>query len=92
MYVDAADIYLQFSFLAQLDHFIEVMAAKLLPTSRPLSKKRALAVGPNSHWLSPLRAKLKVPKEWAKLVSRLQAVREQSSPFGDAWHSYSHFL
>jgi hypothetical protein len=92
LHVDAADVDLQFSSLAQLDHFIEVMEAKPLPTSRQLSKKRELPVGPNSHWLSRLPAKLKAPKERTKLVSRLRAVREQLSPLGGAWHSYSRFL
>lgn len=92
LHVDAADVDLQFSSLAQLDHFIEVMDAKLLPTSRQLSRRRALPVGPNSHWLSRLPAKLKAPRERAKLVSRLRAVREQLLPLGGSWHSYSRLL
>lgn len=89
---DADDVDLQFSSLAQLDHFIEVIVAKPLPTSRQLSKKRELPIGPNTHWLSRLPAKLKAPKKRAKLVDKLQAVREQLSPLGGAWHSYSRFL
>lgn len=92
LHVDAADVDLQFSSLAQLDHFIEMMMAKPLPTSRQLSRKRELAVGPNSHWLSRLPAKLKAPKERAKLVSKLQAVRKQLSSLSGAWHSYPSFL
>lgn len=92
LHVDAADVDLQFSSLAQLDHFIQVMAAKPLPTSRQLSRKRELPVGPNSHWLSCLPAKLKSSKARCKLVSNLRAVREQLSPMGSAWHSYSHLL
>lgn len=92
LHVDAADVDLQFSSLAQLDHFIEVMVTKPLPTSRQLSRKRELPVGPNSHWLSRLPVKLKAPKERAKLVSRLEAVREQLSPLSGAWHRYSRFL
>ena len=88
LHVEAADVDLQFSSLAQLDHFIEVMTAKPLPTSRQLSRMRELPVGPNSHWLSRLPAKLKAPKDRAKLVCRLQAVREQLSPLGGAWHRY----
>ena len=92
LHVDAADVDLQFSSLAQLDHFIEVMAAKPLPTSRQLSRKRELPVGPNTHWLSRLPARLKAPKERMKLVCKLLVVREQLSPLGSAWHSYSHLL
>lgn len=92
LHVDAIDVDLQFSSLAQLDHFIEVMSAKPLPTSRQLSEKRGLPIGPNGHWLSRLPAKLKAPKERAKLVRRLRAVREQLSPLESAWHSYSVLL
>ncbi len=88
LHVDAADVDLQFSSLAQLEHFIEVMEAKPLPTSRQLSRKRELAVGPNSHWLSRLPAKLKAPRERGKLVCKLRAIREQLSPLGASWHSY----
>lgn len=91
LHVEAADIDLQFSSLAQLDHFIEVMAAHALPTSRQLSIRRALSVGPNTHWLSRLPAKLKAPKARAKLVGRLQAVREKLSPLSGEWHRFSRF-
>ena len=37
---------LQFSAPAQLDHFIEVLSSKPMPTSRQLSAKRGLPVGP----------------------------------------------
>lgn len=90
LHVNVADVDLQFSSLAQLDHFIEVMEAKPRPTSRQLSQKRASTVGPNGHWLSRLPAKLKAPKEQTKLVSALRAVREQLVPLGDQWHRYSH--
>lgn len=90
--VDAAGVDLQFSSLAQLNHFIEVMETKPLPTSRQLSKKRELPVGPNSHWLSRLPARLKMPRERTKLVGKLRAVREQMLPLGGSWHSYSHLL
>lgn len=92
LHVDAADVDLQFSSLAQLDHFIEVMEATPLPTSRQLSRKRGLPVGPNSHWSSRLPAKLKAPKERVKLVAKLRGVREQLLPLGASWHSYSRLL
>lgn len=68
---------LQFSAPAQLDHFIEVLSSKPLPTSRQLSSRRGLPVGPNGHWLSRLPATLKSPRRRAKLVAAMQAVREQ---------------
>ena len=66
---------LQFSAPAQLDHFIEVLASKPLPTSRQLSSRRGLPVGPNGHWLSRLPARLKATRKRAKLVHALQSLR-----------------
>lgn len=92
LHVDAMGVDLQFSSLAQLDHFIDVMATRPLPTSLQLSRKRGAPVGPNGHWLSRLPAKLKTTKARAKLVGRLRTVREQLLPLGDAWHSFAHLL
>ena len=66
---------LLFSAPAQLDHFIEVLATKPLPTTRSLSSKRNAPVGPNGHWLSRLPASLKSPRTREKLVHALQLVR-----------------
>lgn len=68
---------LQFSSPAQLDHFIEVLASKPMPTSRQLSSKRGLPVGPNGHWLSRLPAALKSPRKREKLVQVMRAVRTE---------------
>jgi len=68
---------LQFSAPAQLDHFIEVLSSKPMPTSTQLSSKRGLPVGPNGHWLSRLPADLKSPRKREKLVRVMQAVRAQ---------------
>jgi hypothetical protein len=89
---------LQFSSLAQLDHFIDVLSRKPLPTSRQLSSRRGLPVGPNGHWLSRLPAELKSPRKREKLVQALRAIRAQvagpwsSGPFNrDARKAASHF-
>ena len=68
---------LQFSALAQLDHFIDVMASKPLPTSRQLSLRRGLPIGPNSHWLSRLPSTLKSPRKRERLIQLLRTVRSQ---------------
>lgn len=68
---------LQFSALAQLDHFIEVLSRKPLPTSRQLSSRRGLPVGPNGHWLSRLPAELKSPRKREKLVHALRGIRSE---------------
>jgi hypothetical protein len=74
---------LQFSALAQLDHFIEVLSRKPLPTSRQLSSRRGLPVGPNGHWLSRLPAELKSPRKREKLVQVLGAIRSQLEPWSN---------
>jgi hypothetical protein len=75
LHVEFEEYSLQFSDPAQLDHFIEVLASKPLPTSRQLSSRRGLPVGPNGHWLSRLPAKLKSTRKRSKLVHVLQSVR-----------------
>lgn len=77
---------LQFSALAQLDHFIEVLSRKPLPTSRQLSSRRGLPVGPNGHWLSRLPAKLKSPRKREKLVQALSTIR---SEVVEQWSNHS---
>lgn len=78
---DAAE--LQFSAPAQLDHFIEVLSMKPLPTSRSLSSQRGLPVGPNGHWLSRLPAALKSPRKRMRLVEALKAIRARAVATGD---------
>lgn len=68
---------LVFSSPEQLDHFIEVLAKKPLPTSRQLSARRGTAMGPNGHWLSRLPAALKTPRVRARLVLALRGIRAQ---------------
>ena len=78
---DAAE--LRFSAPAQLDHFIEVLSKKPLPTSRILSSQRGLPVGPNGHWLSRLPASLKSPRKRMRLVESLKAIRASVVSPGD---------
>jgi len=66
---------LQFSTPQQLDHFIQILSSKPLPTTLQLSARRGLAVGPNGHWLSRLPATLKAPRKREKLVAALRSVR-----------------
>ena len=70
---EAAELW--FSAPAQLDHFIDVLSRKPLPTSRALASQRGLSVGPNGHWLSRLPATLKSPRNRVRLVESLKAIR-----------------
>ncbi len=75
LHVEAGVTDLQFSAPAQLDHFIEILSTKPLPTSRSLSSKRCLPVGPNAHWLSRLAASLKSSRARERLVDSLTTIR-----------------
>lgn len=91
LHVEFAGIDLVFSAPPQLDHFIEVLSAKPMPTSRQLALKRGAPVGPNSHWLSRLPAKLKAPRERSRLVNVLRRIQfeiARSDPLGD-WSAHS---
>lgn len=77
LHVEFESYELQFSALAQLDHFIDVLSYKPLPTSTQLSSRRGLPVGPNGHWLSRLPAALKSPRKREKLVRALSDIRAQ---------------
>ena len=64
-----------FSSPAQLNHFVEVLAKKPLPTSRQLSAARGTGAGPNGHWLSRLPKALKSPTNRAQVVRHMKAVQ-----------------
>lgn len=78
LWVDLKECELQFSSPAQLEHCIQVLAAKPLPTTRQLSAKRGASVGPNGHWLSRLPARLKSPRRRERVVETLRSVYAQS--------------
>ena len=64
-----------FSSPAQLDHFVDVLAKKPLPTARQLSAARGTGAGPNGHWLSRLPKEVKVPANRARVVRHMKAVQ-----------------
>ncbi|WP_154668260.1 hypothetical protein [Pseudoduganella violaceinigra] len=82
LHIEFESYELQFSSPAQLDHFIEVLASKPLPTSHQLSLRRGLPVGPNSHWLSRLPAALKAPRKREKLVQELRSIMRETAGQG----------
>ncbi len=57
--VDALGHELQFNSIQEVEHFLEVVKQKHMPTSTQLASKKIKSKGPNSHWLSRLPAKLK---------------------------------
>ena len=79
LHVEFQSSTLVFSSGAQLEHYIAILALKLLPTTRQLSVQRNTQAGPNGHWLSRLPGDLKAPKMRAELVRTLRAALEFAS-------------
>ena len=75
LFVELDGVTLEFSSLAELDHLIEVLSRKALPTTRSLSARRPGGRGPNSHWLSRLPAKAKPWRYRQRAVRYLSEVR-----------------
>ena len=74
--VEFDDIVLRFSSPEQLAECIRVLSMKPLPTSRRLTMVRGASLGPNSHWLSRMPAKLKAPKTRLELVKILRVTMQ----------------
>lgn len=68
LWVEVPDAELCFTSEAQLAHCIEVLEQVPLPSTRRLAALRPGGMGPNSHWLSRLPARLKAPRARARLV------------------------
>lgn len=65
----------QFSSRAQLEHAIEVLGSKLMPTTLELSRRMGPGWGPNQHWLSRLPGDLKGWKTRRRVVIDLETRR-----------------
>jgi len=72
-----------FSSRAQLDHAIEILGRKLLPTSLELSRRMGSDWGPNQHWLSRLPGDLKGWKKRRRIVTDLE--RSFGRPTARSW-------
>lgn len=64
-----------FSSRAQLDHAIEVLGRKLMPTTLDLSRRLGPDWGPNQHWLSRLPGDLKGWKKRRRMVTDLETMK-----------------
>ncbi len=64
-----------FASLAELDHCVEILSQRVLPTSRRLSEIRGTGYGPNNHWLSRLPKGTKNWKYRQKAVKYLSEAR-----------------
>jgi len=70
--IDALGHELRFSSIQEIEHFLEVVKQKNMPTSSQLASKRPMSIGLNSHWLSRLPVKLKPWRNRKKYIPILE--------------------
>lgn len=70
---------LEFCSAAHLQHYIDVLSQKLLPTTTQLSEQRGSGAGPNGYWLSRLPAELKPYSKRLLLVKKLKAALDYAT-------------
>lgn len=75
--VKALGFNLSFASMFELQHFIDVLSIKHMPTSMQLTVLHPSSKGPNSHWLSRLPSKLKPWRKREKIVATLNKVKAQ---------------
>lgn len=76
---------IEFASSSEMEHFIEVMEQKNLPTTISLSKLRGNQNGPNSHWLSRFPAHLKKWEKREKLVLAVKKAQKSSEVSGNGF-------
>tara|TARA_B100002003_G_scaffold161584_1_gene150008 strand:+ start:1422 stop:1853 length:432 start_codon:yes stop_codon:yes gene_type:complete len=83
--VSVLGFHIEFSSSNEMEHFIEVMEQKNLPTTISLSKQRGSQNGPNSHWLSRFPAHLKKWEKREKLVLAVKKAKESAEVSGNGF-------
>jgi len=68
---------LEFASSLELDHCIEILMQRNLPTTTYLSEQRGTGQGPNSHWLSRLPSELKSWSKRERIVAALIKAKEK---------------
>lgn len=71
-FVRSCGFVFMFSSREQLEHAIEVLGCKLMPTTLELSRRMGPDWGPNQHWLSRLPGDLKGWKKRRRIVNDLE--------------------
>ncbi len=69
--IDILGVELEFASVEEVEHFLDVVCQKNMPTSTQLTQKRQVVYGPNRHWLSRLPAKL---KPWPKREKYIKTI------------------
>lgn len=76
--VNALGIELEFASVAEVEHFLEVIGQKNMPTTQHLSRRRSNNYGPNRHWLSRLPSSI---KSWPKRKKMIPIVERALNEF-----------
>ncbi|MFA8435445.1 MAG: hypothetical protein ACEPOZ_13075 [Marinifilaceae bacterium] len=72
--VEVGGYVFRFSSLEQMDHCINILSRKLLPTTIALSKQRGEGIDPSTHWLSQMPKEVKSWKFREKATRYLKEV------------------
>jgi hypothetical protein len=75
--VRVLSVELQFASMYELEHVIEILSMKHLPTTIELSDKRGTGYGPNNHWLSRLPGEIKSYTKREKIVKALIKAKDE---------------
>lgn len=75
VFVRSCGFVFYFSSAQQMQHCIEVLGTRHLPTSLQLSRQLGPDWGPNQHWLSRLPGDLKGWKKRRRIVNDLEKMR-----------------
>lgn len=75
-------IELKFASMHELEHMIEILSMKHLPTTIELSNKRGTGYGPNNHWLSRLPGDIKSNVKRKKIVNALTKTKGEIAKGG----------
>ena len=76
LHVECDGFVFQFSSLAEVDHCIDVISQRNLPSTIRLTKAGPGGKGPNGHWLSRLPANVKPWSYRERAIRRISAARE----------------
>ncbi|WP_052830356.1 hypothetical protein [Gynuella sunshinyii] len=66
--VNAMGVELEFSSVAEVEHFLAVISQKNMPTTWKLSRQRTASYGPNRHWLSRLPSGIKPRSKRERII------------------------
>ena len=76
LFVKVVGFDFEFASILELNHCLDILKQRNLPTTISLSEQRGTGYGPNNHWLSRLPSKLKSWTKREKIISALYKAKE----------------